>query len=131
MGPMQDWNKNALVALTAQLKENVIMNHGLSDKLVIVAGGFMIGAEAQAVRSKQTNAEQMGEVIRILCGKRDADFGTFCAMLKAVGYEVWANQLEKEAGVLKQKAGKIHALYSVGQESAKIHSCAYSLYTIY
>ena len=121
MGPMQDWNRDALVALTARLKENVIMKHGLSDKLVSVAGGFMVGAEAQAVLSKQTNADQMGELIYILRGKSDADFETFCAMLKAVGYEVWANQLEKEAEEFKQKSGKIHALYSYSYYLARIH----------
>ena len=105
MGPMKKWNRDALDALRGKLKENVIMNHGLNDKLVTVAGGFMNGAEAQAVQSKTNNAEQMGELISILLGKSDADFGTFCAMLRAVKYEVWANELEKNAEMFKQTPG--------------------------
>lgn len=105
MGPMKEWNRNALDALKGKLKENVIMKNELNDKLVTVAGGFMRGAEAQAVRSKTSNAEQMGELISILLGKSDADFGTFCAMLRDVGYGVWANELEKKAEWFKQTPG--------------------------
>ena len=100
---MEEWNKNALDALTAQLKENVIMNLGLTDKLVIAAGGFMSRKEAQAVQSKPSNAEQMGEVICILLGKTDADFITFCKMLRESNNGVWAEQLEDKAKEFKEK----------------------------
>ena len=105
MGPMKEWNRDALDALRGKLKENVIMKHGLNDRLVTVAGGFMSGAEAQAVRSKTTNAEQMGELISILVGKCDADFGKFCTMLRDVSYGVWAKELEKKAKWFKQTPG--------------------------
>ena len=105
MCPMKEWNRNALDALRGELKEKVIMEHGLNDRLVTVAGGFMSGAEAQAVLSKTSNAKQMGKLISILLGKSDADFGKFCAMLRAVKYEVWANELEKNAEMFKQTPG--------------------------
>ena len=105
MGPMKEWNRNALDALRGKLKENVIMKNGLNDRLVTVARGFMSGTEAQAVLSKTSNADQMGELISILLGKSDADFGTFCAMLRAVKYEVWANELEKKAEWFRQTSG--------------------------
>ena len=105
MGPMEDWNKEALIALTAELKENVIVANGLCDKLQGPAGGFMSGMEAKVVTSKQNNAEQMGELIEILLGKSDEDFGTFCTMLRKVNYEVWANKLEEKAGEFKRKSG--------------------------
>ena len=108
MDPMKDWNKDALVALTAQLKLNIIINNGLNDKLITVAGGFMIEAEAKVVVSKSNNADQMGELIRILLGKSDADFDIFCNMLKDVGYGVWASELKKTAGQLKKESGNIH-----------------------
>ena len=105
MGPMTKWNRDALDALRGELKEKVIMEHGLNDKLVTAAGGFMNEREAQAVLSKPNNAEQMGELISILLGQSEADFGKFCAMLRAVGYEVWANELEKKAEWFKQTPG--------------------------
>ena len=105
---MKNWNKDALVVLTAQLKLNIIMNNGLNDKLTTVVGGFMIDAEAKVVLSKSNNADQMGELIRILLGKSDADFDIFCNMLKSVGYEAWASELKKTAGRLKRESGNIH-----------------------
>ena len=102
---MKKWNRNALIALTAELKENVIMNYGLEDKLQKAADGFMSEGEAQGVKSKHTSAEQMGALISILIGKSDADFGTFCMMLKAANYEVWANKLEEKARELKEESG--------------------------
>ena len=106
LDPMKKWNKDALVALTADLKENVIMNHGLNDKLAIVAGGFMNEKEAQAVRSKPSNHDQMGELIHILLGKRNKDFSTFCKMLRESNNGVWADQLNERAKELKHKSGK-------------------------
>ena len=106
LDPMTKWNKSALVALTADLKENVILNHGLNDKLEDVAGGFMNRAEAQAVRSKQNSHEQMEQLIYILLGKRNKDFNTFCKMLRNSNNGVWADQLKEKARELKRKSGK-------------------------
>ena len=106
LDPMSTWNKSALVALTADLKEHVILNHGLNDKLEDVAGGFMSRAEAQAVRSKPNSPEQMGQLIVILLGKRNKDFNTFCEMLQNSNNSVWANQLQERARELKHKSGK-------------------------
>ena len=105
MGPMTKWNRDALDALRGELKEKVIMINGLNDRLVTAAGGFMNEREAQAVLSKPNNAEQMGELISILLGQSEADFGTFCAMLRDVGYEVWAKELEKKAEWFKHTSG--------------------------
>ena len=104
MVPMKEWNRNALFALTADLKKYIIMNE-LNDKLLKAAGGFMNEVEAQMVKSKQTRAEQMEALINILTGKSDADFGTFCKMLKAVNYEAWAKMLEEKAREFKRKSG--------------------------
>ena len=106
LDPMTKWNKSALVALTAKLKEHVILNHGLNDKLEDVAGGFMNRAEAQAVRSKQNSHEQMEQLIYILLGKRNKDFNTFCKMLQNSNNGVWADQLKEKARELKRKSGK-------------------------
>lgn len=78
---MEEWNRDALVSLQENLKLKVRIQPGLVNKLQKAAGGFMSDAEAQAVMSKQSNAEQMGELIRILLGKGNADFRTFCTML--------------------------------------------------
>ena len=102
---MTKWNRDALDALRGELKAKVIIKHGLNDRLVTAAGGFMNEREAQAVLSKPSNAEQMGELISILLGQSEADFGTFCAMLRDVGYEVWAKELEKKAERFKQTPG--------------------------
>ena len=103
--PMSEWNKDALISLLGKLKLNVIVKTGLSDMLQKAAGGFMNGAEAQAVESKPSNAEQMGEVIHILLGKRDKDFKTFCDMLRQCNYGLWANELEKKAREFKAPSG--------------------------
>ena len=102
--PMNEWNSNALLALTEQLKLKVIVKTGLIDKLPKAAGGFMSLMEAHAVQSKPDNAQQMGELIQILLGKTNADFGTFCKMLRQSSYDVWANQLEKKTREFKIKS---------------------------
>ena len=107
-GPMEEWNRDALVALQGDLKLNVIMKTGLIDKLQTAAGGFLSRAEAQAVESKPSNAEQMGELIRILLGKGNADFRTFCRMLRQSNYSIWADQLERRASEFRGKPGLHH-----------------------
>ena len=102
MGPMKDWNKDALDFLQGELKDNVIMNLGLINRLQLAAGGFMMRSEAQAVVSKPNNAEQMGELIRILLGKRNADFHIFCTMLRDSNYALWADELERKAGEFRE-----------------------------
>ena len=102
---MEEWNKYALDSLQGQLKDNVIMNLGLVNRLQLAAGGFMMQSEAQAVECKPTNAEQMGELIRILLGKRNADFHIFCTMLRQSNYDSWADGLERKAREFREKAG--------------------------
>ena len=101
---MARWNQDTLVALQGDLKLNVITSTGLTDRLQRVAGGFMNRAEAQAVESKPSN-EQMGEVIRILLGKRNADFKIFCRILRDSNYSAWAAQLEKKAREFRGEPG--------------------------
>ena len=66
MGPMEEWNRGALVSLQEKLKPNVRIKTGLVNKLQKAAGGFMSKAETQAVISKQNNAAQMRGLIQIL-----------------------------------------------------------------
>ena len=105
MGPMEEWNRSALISLQEDLKLYVIVNTGLINKLQKAAGGFMSQAEAQAVESKPNNAEQMGELIRILLGKRNADFKIFYTMLQQSNYGVWAEQLERRAREFSRESG--------------------------
>ena len=107
MGPMNKWNRAALVSLQGELKLKVIIKTpaGLSDKLQKAAGGFMDEGEAQAVESKPSSAEQMGELIRILLGKGNADFRTFCTMLRESNYSVWADELERKAREFRGEPG--------------------------
>ena len=102
---MKEWNRDVLVSLQGDLKVNVIMKNGLNNKLQKAAGGFMSREEAQAVESKPSNAEQMGELIRILLGKGNADFRTFCTMLRQSNYSVWADELERKAREFRGETG--------------------------
>ena len=100
---MEKWNKDALDFLQGELKDNVIMNIQLINNLQLPAGGFMMRSEAQAVVCKPTNAEQMEELIRILLGKRNADFHTFCKMLRKSDYALWADELERKAREFREQ----------------------------
>ena len=100
-----EWNKDALVSLQGDLKLNVLMKTGLVNKLQRAAGGFMDRAEAQSVESKPNNAEQMGELIRILLGKSNADFNIFCTMLHQCNYGLWADALERKAREFREEPG--------------------------
>ena len=102
---MEEWSRDALVSLQEELKLKVITKTGLMDKLQKAAGGFMSEAEAQAVKGKLTNAEQMEEVIQILLRKRNKDFKIFCSMLQQSNYGLWANELEKKSREFEGKAG--------------------------
>ena len=104
-GPMEESNRAALVSLQGDLKMNVIVNIGLNNKLQKAAGGFMSREEALAVESKASNAEQMGELIWILLGKGNADFRTFCTMLRQSNYSVWADELERKAREFRRETG--------------------------
>ena len=104
-GPMEEWNRDALVSLQGDLKLNVVMKTGLIDKLQTAAGGFLSRAESQVVESKPSNAEQMGELIRILLGKGNADFSTFCLMLRQTNNSVWAEVLERRAREFRWQSG--------------------------
>ena len=96
LGPMSEWNINALVALKGKLKLNVRMIQ-LVDILQTAAGGFMNSAEAQSVRAKIGDVQQIEEVIDVLQGKGDKEFAIFCQMLRQCNYQMWARQLELEA----------------------------------
>ena len=108
---MEKWNRDALVSLQGELKLNVMIKTGLVNKLQKAAGGFMSDAEAQAVMSKQSNAEQMGEIIQILLGKTNRDFKIFCRMLRQSNYDLWANELEKKAREFKEEPGRLVLIY--------------------
>ena len=61
--------------------------------------------EALAVESKQSNAEQMGELVQILLGKGNADFRTFCTMLRESNNSIWADELERKAREFRGETG--------------------------
>ena len=105
MGPMEEWNIDALVSLQEKLKLNVQMKAGLNNKLQKAAGGFMSHPEVQRVLGKPDNAEQMGELIQILLGKRNADFKIFCRMLRQSSNALWADELEKKAKKFREQSG--------------------------
>ena len=102
-GPMSPWNDDALVSLRERLTLNVSMNMGLSDRLEKAEGGFMSRAEAQMVRGLSSNMQQIENVIRILRGKTNEDFATFCTMLRETNHVGWADELEKEAERFKRE----------------------------
>ena len=104
-GPMTEWNRDALFSLKGDLKRKVVMNTGLIDMLQKAAGGFMDEGEAQSVESKPSNTEQMGELIRILLGKSNADFNIFCTMLRQCNYSLWADALERKAREFREEPG--------------------------
>ena len=101
---MSEWHDKALANLKGELKINIKMIK-LSDILETAAGGFMDRAEAHSVTAKIGDAEQMGQVIEILRGKRDEEFNTFCTMLRRSNYEMWANQLVSTAESFKNTSG--------------------------
>ena len=109
LGPMSKWNVDALEALKGKLKLNVRMIQ-LVDMLHTAAGGFMNSAEAQRVRDKTGDAQQIEEVIDILRGRGDEEFATFCQMLQKSNYQVWAHELELEAEKFKTSDGMKHLL---------------------
>ena len=104
-GPMSSWNKDALVSLREDLKLNVLMETGLSDRLEKAAGGFMSKHEAKMVRepASASNMKKIEKIIDILQGKTNEDFATFCTMLRGTNNDVWASELEKEAERFKRK----------------------------
>ena len=104
-GPMTEWNRDALFSLKGDLKRKVVMNTGLIDMLQKAAGGLMDEGEAQSVESKPSNAEQMGELIRILLGKSNTDFNIFCTMLRQCNYSLWADALERKAREFREEPG--------------------------
>ena len=107
LGPMSKWNVDALVALKGELKLNVKMI-ALANILETPAGGFMNSAEAQSVRDRSGDAQQIEGVIDILRGKGDKEFATFCQMLQKSNYQVWAHELELEAEKFKTSDGMKH-----------------------
>ena len=107
---MSEWNQNALVALQRDLK-NLTMTQ-LRDRLEKPAGGFMSHAEALRVTELSGDSNQIGQIIKILYGKDDSDFATFCEMLRKSNYGVWANELESEAETLKNGQGRVIAYCS-------------------
>ena len=108
-GPMSKWNVDALVALKGELKLNVKMI-ALANILETPAGGFMSRTEAQSVRAKTGDDQQMELIIEILLGKGDKEFATFCQMLQKSNYQVWAHELELEAEKFKISDGMKHPL---------------------
>ena len=104
-GAMSPWNDDALVSLRERLKLKVLMETGLSDRLEKAAGGFMSEHEAQMVREPTTasNMEKIEKIIKILRGKTNEDFVTFCTMLRVTNHVVWADELEKEAERFKRE----------------------------
>ena len=101
---MSKCNVDALEALKGKLKLNVRMFQ-LVDMLHTAAGGFMDSAEAQSVRDKTGDTQQIEQVIDVLQGKGDKEFATFCQMLQKSNYQVWAHELEVKAEKFKTSDG--------------------------
>ena len=60
----------------------------------------------QTIVGKPDNAEQMGELIQILLGQRNADFKIFCRMLRQSNNALWANELERTAKQFREQSGR-------------------------
>ena len=75
----------------------VLLNTGLDTMLQKEAGGFMTRAEAQSVTDLQSNRDQVKQLLKILHGKGDKQFLTFCTMLQKANYSGWAEKLASEA----------------------------------
>lgn len=99
------------MALQGKLKENLTMTQ-LCDMLEKPADGFMSHAEAISVTELPGDSSQIEKIIKILYGKDDHDFATFCDMLRRSNYGVWANKLELKAKTFKNDQGKVIAYYS-------------------
>ena len=82
----------------------------IPDILEKPAGGFMNRSEAQSVRAKIGEQQQMEQIIDILLGKGDVEFAVFCKLLQVSNYAVWANQLKLEAERFKTSLGMKHHL---------------------
>ena len=100
---MSDFNSNALTALRGDLKTKVMMRPHLTDLLEEPAGGFMTKAEAQSVRSDES---QMEWLIDILHCKGDKMFYVFCDMLRISNHHAWADRLKQEAERFRTKDQK-------------------------
>ena len=100
IGPMSDYNSDALIALRSELQTKVVMMPHLIDMLQKPAGGFMTTAEELRVRN---DANQMGRLIEILLGKGDKEFDTFCDMLEKSNHAPWAHKLKQQAERLRVK----------------------------
>ena len=124
---MAEWNRDALTSLQGELKLNVLMKTGLINMLQKAAGGFMNRAEAQAVKNKQSDPQQMEELIQILLGKRNKDFKIFCEMLRQCNYGLWANQLKKKAWEFKGEPGTHSCLYKKYVERKDLGWCTCSI----
>ena len=77
--------------------DHVLMHTGLDTKLQKEAGGFMTRAEAQTVTCWPSDRDQVKQLIKILQGKGDEQFLTFCKMLREANYNGWADKLASEA----------------------------------
>ena len=78
------------------------MKPHLIDMLEAQAGGFMTRAEAQSVRNAE---DPMGWLIKILLGRGDKEFNTFCDMPEKSNHCAWANRLRQETEWYRQKEG--------------------------
>ena len=113
----------ALSSLQEKLKNLVLLQHGLGDKLERAAGGFMGQGEAIKVKELLGNSSQMEMVITILRGKSDKDFEIFGKILQESGNNTWADELKKEAEQFKSAIGKYESskVYSISSITMMLH----------
>ena len=116
---MRKSRKQALTKLTGELRENVkVESSGIDDYLLALGTpdclGFLNAPEKEAVMSKTANRDKVGEIIKILLGKSDADFVNFCEILKKCGYGPWSERLNMEAERFRATSGKccVHVMLS-------------------
>ena len=94
---MKEYNRNALMALKADLKLCVKISIRLLDELPTAAGGFLSSAEVMEIQNKPNDPARMGQLVEILQGKTNGDFKVFCKLLRKCNYGVWADELEEKA----------------------------------
>ena len=100
--PAMDAARNrALRRYNPELRTEIIVNNLLPD-LHRDAGGFLTDVESLTVSSKRCNVGQVDELITILLTKENADFDSFCHILKKGDYGHWSEVLSQSAASAKR-----------------------------
>ena len=102
MADSSGWQK-ALYRVRPQLEEKVNVEHIISSLHEAVPGGFLTSREEKDIVSQTLDFQKVRRLVEILATKDEKAFNTFVALLKTIGQEELADELESAA-----KEGNIH-----------------------